>query len=119
MSDFAHAVPDRSNPPAHRGAASVPWRELFRAIFPEKTAANVAAFARTKVRAAEYVVAGESEPSTRALINLLRSPIGDRVLDALTRDVDWRSMERRRLEIAVIEQELEELERKRRELARR
>lgn len=116
MSKASQTMAAVSNLGANRGAVDLSWRGLFRGIFPENTAANVATFARTGVRAAEYVVAGESQPSTRALINLLRSPIGAQVLDVLAGDADWRAVERRLLEIHELELELKNLEQKKRHL---
>lgn len=118
MSELAHAGSERSNHTANCVAVDFSWRGLFRDIFPEKTAQNVATFSRTGVRAAEYVVAGDSEPSTGALINLLRSPIGQRVLDALTDGIEWRGAELRLLEICDHEQKLEKLKQEIRELDR-
>lgn len=117
MTDFAHTAGDLSNSPSYKCDGDYFWRDVLKSLFPVNTAAYVASLTRTSVGAIEHVMRGRNGLSSRALANLLRSPVGPRVLDAIAGDAEWRSIERRRLRIAELESELQTLEQKRRELA--
>lgn len=119
MMRLAHADKGLSNPRAEKCSADFSWPDVLTRLFPDNTAAYVASFTRTKVRAAEHVLSGRNGLGGKALVNLLRSPVGHLVLDFIAGDSDWRAIERRRLAIAELEQELQDLELKRRELAPR
>lgn len=119
MSRLAHAMAGESNRRTNKCSVDFSWPVIFQKLFPENTAAYVASFTRTNVRAAEHVLNKRNGLGGKALVNLLRSPVGRDVLDALAGDADWRAVERRRLDIAKLEEELENLERKRRELSAR
>lgn len=107
MTGLAHGSAALSNKRADKCSVEIDWRGLLHSLFPEKTAAHVANFARTNVRAVEHVLAGRNGPSGSALVNLLRSPVGPRVLDAVAGEAAWRAMERRLLEIAELERRVE------------
>ncbi len=117
MSAMVPAISIMSNPRRDKCADDLPWAQFFSDLFPENTAAYVASLTRTKVRAAEYVLEGRNGLGGRALANLLRSPIGPRVLNFIAGDAEWRAVEMRRLQIADLEQQLQDLELKKRELA--
>ena len=92
---------------------------LIRAMEPVKPAAALAEYAGIGLRAAELFLQGRAKSlSGRSIVNLLRSRIGDRVLDALLgeRPPAWRAAEVRLMGVAALEAELEQLEQKRRHL---
>lgn len=119
MSKTFHAALLSSNPSAYKCADDFSWRELFTSIFPDNTAAYVASLTKTSVGAAEHVLRGRNGVSGRALVNLLRSPAGPKVLDAIAGDAEWRALERRLIDIVELERELQVLQLKRSELARK
>lgn len=99
------------NRPANLDSADFFWRDLFKELCPANTAAWIASFTRTKIRSVELVMAHPRKgPSGPSLINLLRSPIGGRVLDAVLGDTppDWRAAERRLIRLAALEQQLDD-----------
>lgn len=116
MTEFAHIGGTESNRAANICSVDFSWRDFFVVHFPDNTAAYVAFFTRTSVRAAEHVLTGRNGLSARAMLHLLRSPYGAALIDALAADADWRSAERRLLDIAAREQELELLKAKTREI---
>ncbi len=118
MTTFTHGASQESNTATANCSVDFFWSDLLRALFPKNTAASVASFTRTSVRAAEHVLSGRNNLGGPALVNLLRSPIGAQVIDALAGDVEWRAVERRLIEIKELELELHNLEQKRRELVR-
>lgn len=93
---------------------------LFLALEPRKPAAALADFAGIGVRAAELALQKSDEValSGKAIINLLRSRVGDRVLDLVLGPAvpAWRAAELRLMGVAQLEKELEQLEQKRRHL---
>jgi hypothetical protein len=118
MTTSTHATGAVSTPAPDKCSVDFFWRDFLTALFPSNTAASVASFTRTSVRAAERVLSGRNNLGGPALVNLLRSPVGSQVLDALAGDVEWRVVERRLIEIKELENELQSLEQKRRELTR-
>lgn len=112
MTKACHSIVVAPNLVADNCSADFSWRDLFVGIFPDNTAAYVASFTRTGVRAVEHVLNGRGGPSCRAFINLLRSPVGPVILDSLLGDTDWRANERRLLRIADLELQLEEQKRR-------
>lgn len=122
MTEFAQGGIGLSNRLSYKSphgcSANIFWRDLLLALFPEKTAFYAASYTRTSVRAVEHVLRGRNSFSGSALVNLLRSPVGPRVLDALVADVDWRAAERRLIEIESLRRELARLEQKRSDLDR-
>lgn len=94
--------------------------ELITSIDPVKPSAALAEFAGIGIRAAQLVIEGRSNLSRKAVVNLLRSRIGDRVLDSILgkRPPAWRAAEQRLMGVAALEAELDQLEQKRRHLER-
>jgi hypothetical protein len=93
---------------------------LFTALEPRKPAAALADFAGIGVRAAELAL-HKDDPlalSGPSIANLLRSRVGDRVLDLLLGSAvpAWRAAELRLMGVAALERELDQLEQKRRHL---
>lgn len=113
---LVHASGSPSNKSAPTWDGDFFWRDLFKNLFPENTAAYAASFAQTSVGAIDHVLRGRNGVSGRALANLLRSPAGPRVLDGVAGEADWRRIERRVLDIAARERELRELQEQHRSL---
>lgn len=93
--------------------------ELIRALEPVKPAAALAEYAGIGLRAAELLLQGRAKTlSGSAQANLLRSRIGDRVLDIILGEQPpaWRAAEQRMMGLASLEAELDQLEQKRRHL---
>lgn len=85
----------------------------------DKPPADLADYAGIGVRAAELLLQGRAKSlSGPALTRLLRSRIGDRVLDLILGEQPpaWRAAELRLMGVAELEKQLEELELKRRRL---
>lgn len=65
----------------------VRWLEsvmrVLHAVYPVKTAANIAVRAGTTTRAAEYWIAGKRDMNADAFVALLSSDNGDKVLEAV------------------------------------
>lgn len=118
MNVSTHVAGQESNAATDKCSVDFFWRDFLTALFPANTAASVATFTRTSVRAAEHVLSGRNKLGGPALVNLLRSKYGAQVLDALAGDVEWRTVELRLLEIKKLEQELQDLEQRRREITR-
>lgn len=92
---------------------------LIRALEPVKPAAALAEYAGIGLRAAELFLQGRAKSlSGQSIANLLRSRIGDRVLDVILgeRPPAWRAAEQRMMGLAALEAELEQIEQKRRHL---
>ena len=115
MRQLVHAGATESSRRTKSVAVNFSWRALLEKLFPEKTVPCVASLTRNGLRATEYMLSRDSAPSTTALINLLRSPVGQAVLDALLDGVEWRDAERRLIEISELQNQVEL---KRRELTR-
>lgn len=118
MTKLAHAGTAAATSVPYKCDADFFWRDLLRAMFPDNTAAYTASFTQTSVGAAEHVLRGRNGLSGRALINLLRSPIGPKVLDAITDGAEWRACERRLIDIYELQNQLQNIEQKRRALER-
>jgi hypothetical protein len=110
MTEVAHTITAESNLDANKCDPKKFWRDFFRQMFPEKTDASAACMTGTSVSAARQMLRGRNGISSSALINLLRSPIGDKVLDAVAGNADWRRLERRLLEIEELKTELKKRE---------
>lgn len=108
MTQLAHALAAESNPGADKCIDDFFWRDLLIGIFPNDTAAWTASFTKTSVAAAAHVLRGRNGLSGKALVNLLRSPVGDRILDAICADVDWRALEMRLVEISKLQKDIEQ-----------
>lgn len=96
---------------ANRSSVEIAWGKTFKQIFPEKTAPNVASLTRTQIRAIELVIENPKRGlSGRALINLLRSPIGGKILAVILGDAppDWRTREERLIRIAQLQTEIDQ-----------
>lgn len=115
MRELAHAGPDESNRRTSKWDGVFFWRDLLRSIFPKNTEACTASLTKTSVGAIAHVMRGRNGVSAPTLLRLLRSPIGQRVLDEILDGVEWRDAERRLLEIAEHEQKLEKLKQEIRE----
>lgn len=107
MTQFAHAGPDESIRRRKPVSVNISWRALFEKLFPDKTVPSVSSFTGNGFRATEYMLSRDKAPSSSALINLLRSPVGNAVLDALLKGVEWRDAERRLIEISELQNQLE------------
>ena len=92
MRQLVHAGATESSRRTKSVAVNFSWRALLEKLFPEKTVPCVASLTRNGLRATEYMLSRDSAPSTTALINLLRSPVGQAVLDALLDGVEWRGI---------------------------
>jgi hypothetical protein len=112
MTKTCHALIAAPNLVPNKCSVDFSWRELLLGIFPEKTAAYVATFTHTSVAAVAHIMRGRNGPSGPALMNLLRSKIGPRILDAIVGDVDWRADELRLIELAKLQLQLEEQKRR-------
>lgn len=86
--------------------------------FPKKLAHVLADHAHRPVRVCELWLQGRQSPNGEALAALIRSPIGDKVLAALTSDCefDWIARDRKVRRIARIRQLQAEQARELREL---
>jgi hypothetical protein len=85
----------------------------------DKPAADLAHYAGIGLRAAELLLQGRAKSlSGPAMARLLRSRIGDRVLDLILGEQPpaWRTAELRLMGVAELEKQLEDLEQKRRRL---
>lgn len=102
MNPRAHAVTAESNRRTNSCSVDFFWRDLLIHLFPNNTAAYVASFTRTTVRAAEHVLSGRNGLGSIAIINLLRSPHGAEIVDAIAGDAKWRAAERTRIELAEL-----------------
>jgi hypothetical protein len=99
------------------------WASLFRRIWPDRTASELATRTGVSPRAAEYWLSRRSGVSADALAALLRSEEGFEILEALLGDARpawWRSF-KRHVEIAELRRRQEQqralLERLEREAA--
>lgn len=108
MTELAHALGPVSNRKRYKSSHDFSWRDALKSVFPKDTAACTASFTRTSVAAAAHVMRGRNGLSGKALVNLLRSPFGDRVLDAIVGDADWRALELRLIEIAKLQKDTEQ-----------
>lgn len=102
MTRLAHLNTAAANLGADKDSVDFCWPDLLTSIFPNNTAAYVASFTRTTVRAAEHVLSGRGGMGGRAIINLLRSPHGPDIIDAIAGGAEWRTAERTRIELAEL-----------------
>lgn len=112
MTKACHALTAAPNLARYKCDADFSWRDLLAGIFPEKTPAYVASLTQTSVGAAAHVLRGRNGLSGRAVVNLLRSKAGRRILDAIAGDAEWRADELRLIEIANLQLQLEEQKRR-------
>ena len=99
-------------------ASQNPIAALFVSLDRNKPAYLLAECANIGVRAAELVLQGRNDLSRKSLINLLRSRVGDRVLDAILGSPApaWRKMERELMSNQAARERLYQLEEERRHL---
>ncbi len=89
-------------------------RNLFKVLWPKKTAAHLALVVDTTVRQAERIVGDEQGIGAAALVRLLRSEHGGEVLDVLMAGANptwWRATFKER-QIAAARRERKDAERR-------
>lgn len=97
MTAAFHANGTAANPACGAIEQSCGFGKIFRAIWPIKTAAQLADNARISIRKAEYILAGEKSLRGGDLIALLRGDHGLHVLNAVMGDHRprwWRDIKR-------------------------
>lgn len=112
MNEASQIVPAAAIHSNYKCGVDFSWPVLLAKLFPEKTPAYVATFTRTSVAAVAHIMRGRNGLSGGALVNLLRSAIGPRILDAIAGDTEWRANEKRLMRIADLELQLEEQKRR-------
>lgn len=110
MTNIMHGPTAAANPTVGRIEQSCGLGTLFRALWPFKTAAQLAGTARISRRKAEYILAGARSLSGDDVASLLRSEHGADVLKHLmagARPTWWRDM-RRQIELSDLRKRQEE-----------